>query len=186
MICMRMSWCMFMKCYRGMLASGKINPWRLLEICKYSIRKRCWRITLRGPKLGGRDTLLVDLLIWRNKLSWGWNSVAGDDELCWRNKLRLGDEICWLACDYEPWPGIVISCFGEADINAFGYFYFVGSVYTNNYVPKLALSRYLMGRVTIGFGTSCFSLFLELWVIVFCFLCKYLWASIIFKCIYKK
>ena len=42
-----------------------------------------------------------------------------------------------------------------------------GSVCTNNYVPKLALSRYLLGKVTVGFGTSCFFLFLELRVIAF-------------------
>ena len=35
----------------------------------------CWEEMLEnnsaGTNLGGRDTLLVDLLIWRNKLSWG-------------------------------------------------------------------------------------------------------------------
>ena len=55
--------------------------------------------------------------------------------------------------------GRVLSCFRKVDINAFGYFYSVGSVYTNNYIPKLALSWHLLGRATIGFDTSYFSYF---------------------------
>ena len=52
MICMRISWCMFTKCYRGMPAFGKINPWLLLEICKYFVGKRCClRINSGGNKL---------------------------------------------------------------------------------------------------------------------------------------
>ena len=54
--------------------------------------------------------------------------------------------------------GEVTSCFGEADINAFEYFYSVGSVCTDDCAPKLSLSRYLLGSVIVGFNTSCFSL----------------------------
>ena len=52
MICMCMSWCMFMKYYRSMPAFVKINPWLLLEICKYFVGKRCCsRINSVGNEL---------------------------------------------------------------------------------------------------------------------------------------
>ena len=46
-------------------------------------------------------------------------------------------------------------------------FYSVGSVCTTAHILKMALSLYLMGRVTVGFGHFLFSLFLELRVTVF-------------------
>ena len=52
--------------------------------------------------------------------------------------------------------GEVTSCFEKDDINAFEYFYSIGSTCTNDYVPKLTLSRYLLGGVTVEFGTSRF------------------------------
>ena len=64
--------------------------------------------------------------------------------------------------------------------------YPVGSVCTTSHVLRLSLSLYLMVKVTVRFGHSLFSLFLELRVILFCFSCKYLWAEIIYKCIYQK
>ena len=118
---------------------------------------------------------------------WSWWDLLGFSFYICRNELHLGDEVYWLAREFEPRLGVITSCFGETDINAFGYFYSVGSVCTNDHVPKLTLSRYVLGRGTVEFGTSCFFfLFLELRVIVFCFVCKYLWAAIILKCIYQK
>ena len=92
----------------------------------------------------------------------------------------------WLTHDCEPQLGRVLSCSGKLTSPSLDTFYSVGSVCTTTHVLKLTLSWYLMGRVTVRIGHFLFSLFLELRVIVFCFSCKYLWATIIFKCIYQK
>ena len=126
-----------------MLASGKINPRLLLESCKYYVGERCLRINSARTKLQGKRYFVGRPADLEEKLSWGWNSVARADELYWRlsfcicrNELRLGDEVYWLARDYEPRLGVIMSCFRETDINVFGYFYSVGSVCTNNHIPK--------------------------------------------------
>ena len=81
---------MFTKCYRGMLASRKINPWLLLEIYEYSIRKRfCLRINSAGNKLRKM-----------NFSSWSAELHRGLSLCIQRNKLFLGDDIYWLARDY--------------------------------------------------------------------------------------
>ena len=59
------------------------------------------------------------------------------------------------------------------------------------YVPIMMFQSWLYpdtcwAEEPSGLVLLVFSLFLELRVIVFCFLCKYLWAAIIFKCIYQK
>ena len=62
-----------------------------------------------------------------------------------------------------------MSCSGKLTSPSLDTFYSVGSVCTTNHVLELALSLYLMGRVTVGFGHFFFPMFLELRVIVFCF-----------------
>ena len=47
--------------------------------------------------------------------------------------------------------GEVTSGFRKADINDFEYFYFVGSVCTDDFVSMMSLPRYLLDRVTVGF-----------------------------------
>ena len=61
-----------------------------------------------------------------------------------------------------------------------------GSVRTFSHFLQLGLSLYLVNRVTVSFGYFFLPLFLSLRVIVFCFVCKYLWAAINVKCIYQK
>ena len=83
MICMRMSWCMFMKCYRGMLASGKINPWLLSEICKYSVEKRCClRINSAGNEL--KKCIFVAEVM--NSVG-DWAFVSGEINSSWGMKF---------------------------------------------------------------------------------------------------
>ena len=60
-----------------------------------------------------------------------------------------------------------MSCSGKLPLLSLDTFYSVGSVCTTTHVLKLALSWYLMGRVTVRFGHFLFSLFLELRVAVF-------------------
>ena len=79
MICMRMSWCIFTKCCRGMLTSGKINPWRLLEICKYYDGKRCClRINSAGNEL--RKWILVAEVM---NFVRDWASVSREIKSAW-------------------------------------------------------------------------------------------------------
>ena len=60
-----------------------------------------------------------------------------------------------------------MSCLGKLTSLSLDTFYSVGSVCTTTHVLKLALSLYLMGRVTVGFGHFLFSLFLKLRVTIF-------------------
>ena len=45
-----------------------------------------------------------------------------------------------------------MSCSGKLTSLSLDNFYSVGSICTTTHVLKLALSRYLMGRVTVRFG----------------------------------
>ena len=152
-------------------------------------RESCLRIALQGNNSIGGWTSIDEGI----SSVGGWVSVFREINSAWETNfmtcLRLWDLAGRYRCPISErlWLGRLLPILGKLVLMLwllllYGEYRCCEVVCIDDFVSRLSLPWYLLDGVTVGFAISCFCpYFLSYEQLSFSFLCKYLWAAIIFK-----